>query len=75
MEILEGNTGELFKPVPINVEVNSVFSKYSIVPIKNMNFGPVQFNESKTLNIEIKNEGLFEFSFNIFDYFNEEFRK
>lgn len=41
MEILEGNTGELFKPVPINVEVNSVFSKYSIVPIKNMNFGPV----------------------------------
>lgn len=26
MEILEGNTGELFKPVPINVEVNAVYS-------------------------------------------------
>lgn len=45
MEILEGNSGELFNSIPINVEVNSVFSKYSIVPLKNMNFGPVQFNE------------------------------
>jgi hydrocephalus-inducing protein len=41
MEILEGKTLELYKPVPINVDVNSVFSKYSIVPLKSMNFGPI----------------------------------
>lgn len=41
MEILEGKTLELFKPVPINVRVNAVFSKYSILPLKNMNFGAV----------------------------------
>ncbi len=27
------------------------------------------------MNIEIKNEGLFEFNYNLFDYLNEEFRK
>jgi hydrocephalus-inducing protein len=29
-EILEGKTMELFKPVPINIHVNSVYNKYSI---------------------------------------------
>lgn len=41
LEILEGKTLELFKPVPINVDVNAVYSKYSINPIKNINFGPM----------------------------------
>ncbi len=75
LEILEGKTLELYKPVPINVAVNSVFSKYSIIPLKNMNFGPIQFSEQKTLTFEIKNEGLFEFNYTIFDFLNEEFRK
>lgn len=45
MEILEGQTQELFKPVPINVYVNSVYSKYSINPLKKINFGPILFSE------------------------------
>lgn len=44
MEVLEGKTLEITKVVPINVAVNSVFSNYSVTPLKNMNFGPVQFN-------------------------------
>jgi hydrocephalus-inducing protein len=52
-----------------------VFSAYSVVPLKNMNFGPIQFNETKTRTFEIKNEGLFEFNYTIFDNDNEEFRK
>lgn len=75
MEILEGKTNEIFKPVPINVKVNAVFSKYSITPLKNMNFGAIQFNETKKLHFEIKNEGLFEYNYTIFDFKNEEFRK
>jgi len=59
MEVLEGKTLEITKVVPINVAVNSVFSNYSITPLKNMNFGPVQFNETKTRSFEIKNEGHF----------------
>ena len=61
--------------MPINVRVNSVFSKYSILPLKNINFGPIQFNDSKTLTFEIKNEGLFEFNYTMFNYSDEEFRK
>lgn len=75
LEILEGKTQELYKPVPINVKVNSVFSKYAIVPLKNMNFGAIQFNDAKTLSFEIKNEGLFEFNYTAFNFFDEEFRK
>ena len=41
MEILEGKTLELFKPVPINVNANIVYSKYSMNPSKNINFGPI----------------------------------
>jgi hydrocephalus-inducing protein len=44
MEVLEGKTLEITKVVPINVTVNSVFSNYSVTPLKNMNLGPVQFN-------------------------------
>lgn len=42
--------------------------------MKNINFGPIQFNDSRTLTFEIKNEGQFEFNYTIFDYLNEEFR-
>ena len=70
MEVLEGKTLEITKIVPINVAVNSVFSSYSVTPLKNMNFGPVQFNETKTRSFEVKNEGLFEFIVCIFDYGN-----
>lgn len=75
MEVLEGKTLEIHKSVPINVAVNAVFSKYSVIPLKNINFGPIQFNETKTRTFEIKNEGLFEFNYTLFDFNNEEFRK
>jgi len=73
-EIKEGETLELFKPVPININVNAEYSKYSITPLKSINFGPICFNESKTRNIEIKNDGIFEFNYTIFDYNNQESR-
>ena len=57
MEILEGKTLQLFKPVPINVQFNAVYSKYSILPLKNINFGPIPYNESKMRTMEVKNEG------------------
>ena len=49
MEILEGKTLELFKPVPINVNANIVYSKYSMNPLKSINFG-LLFNP-KVFNI------------------------
>jgi len=35
----------------------------------------LQFNEQKTRILEIKNDGLFEFNFTIFDYHDDTARK
>jgi len=68
VDVLEGATLEVFKSLPINVSVNSVFSKYSVSPHKNINFGPISYFDTKNRTFEIKNEGLFEFNYTIFDY-------
>jgi hydrocephalus-inducing protein len=53
------------------VNVNAVFSKYSITPLKNINFGPMKYEEQVTRIFEIRNEGLFEFKFAICDFKDE----
>jgi hydrocephalus-inducing protein len=45
--------------------VNAVFSKYSITPLKTINFGPMQYDEQVTRSFEVRNEGLFEFKYDI----------
>lgn len=72
LTILEGESKEKFNEVPINFNVNSVFSKYTIVPLRNINFGPMQYGEQKELSFEVKNNGLFPFNFAICDYNDEE---
>jgi hydrocephalus-inducing protein len=55
--------------------VNAVYSKFSISPLRNLNFGPMQFSEHATRTFEIRNEGLFDFKYNICDFANEEEKK
>jgi hydrocephalus-inducing protein len=45
LNILEGESQDVHQPIPINVNVNAVFSKYSITPLKTINFGPMQYGE------------------------------
>jgi hydrocephalus-inducing protein len=52
------------------VNVNAVYSKYSLAPLKNLNFGPMQYGENVTRSFEIRNEGLFDFDYAICDYNN-----
>jgi hydrocephalus-inducing protein len=49
-----------------------VFSKYLLAPLKNLNFGPMQYGENVTRSFEIRNEGLFEFKYAICDFNNED---
>jgi hydrocephalus-inducing protein len=72
LNILEGKSLEVFKQIPIDVNVNAVFSKYTITPLKNINFGPMQYDEKKTRFFEVKNEGLFEFKYAICDFNDQE---
>jgi hydrocephalus-inducing protein len=41
LNILEGEYNVKFNSIPICVSVNAVFSKYSISPLRNINFGPM----------------------------------
>lgn len=70
--IREGESLEKFSEVPILVNVNAVFSKYSLTPLKNINFGPMMYGENRVRTFEIKNNGLFEFAYEICDYADEE---
>ena len=70
--ILEGDQKIEHQQIPILVEVKAVYSKFSISPLGNLNFGPLQFSEQATRTFEIRNEGLFDFKYNICDFNNEE---
>lgn len=72
LNILEGDQNEKHQQIPILVNVNAVYSKYSLAPLKNLNFGPMQYGENVTRSFEIRNEGLFEFKYAICDYNNED---
>lgn len=67
LNILEGESQDVHKPLPINVNVNAVFSKYSITPLKTINFGPMQYGEQVSRSFEVRNEGLFEYKYAICD--------
>jgi hydrocephalus-inducing protein len=76
LNILEGEYNVKFNSIPICVSVNAVFSKYSISPLRNINFGPMQFGEVQHRTFEIRNEGLhFDFKYNICDIMDEEAKK
>jgi hypothetical protein len=47
------------------VNARAVFAKYSIAPERGINFGPFVYGSKKTRVLTIKNEGEFEFRFNI----------
>ena len=71
LQILEGASGEKCEELPINVALNAVFSKYSIHPLRNINFGPLQYGDNRTRTFEIRNEGIFDFEFGITELIDE----
>ena len=71
LSIFEGEKGTKNQDINIFVNVASYFSKYSINPPKSINFGSLQYNESQTRSIEIRNEGQFDFNYEIFEYLQD----
>ncbi|XP_030621187.1 hydrocephalus-inducing protein homolog [Chanos chanos] len=58
--------GEIIAVIPIRVSVESIFSKYSISPLSDIDFGPLVYGCRRTQTITIENKGDFEFRFSIF---------
>lgn len=72
LTILEGEQQEKHQEIPILVSVNAVFSKFTISPLRNLNFGPMLDGQEAKRTFEIRNDGLFEFNYAICDDSNEE---
>nr|XP_019962004.1 PREDICTED: hydrocephalus-inducing protein homolog [Paralichthys olivaceus] len=60
-----GNGGETIAILAIKLSVQSVFSRYKITPVCDINFGPLVYGCKKSQSFTIENTGVFETRYNI----------
>ncbi|XP_007442069.2 hydrocephalus-inducing protein homolog, partial [Python bivittatus] len=60
-----GEGGEVIATIPIRLSVQSLFTKFSIVPPSLINFGPLVNGSRKTSSFTIENKGALDFKFTI----------
>ena len=72
IRILEKKSKDIFNEIKVHINSLAQFSKFIINPLKQLNFGPIIFSEIRKRTFEIKNTGLFEFNFDLFDYEQKE---
>ncbi|XP_077372587.1 hydrocephalus-inducing protein homolog [Festucalex cinctus] len=60
-----GDGGHIVAILPIKVTVHSVFSRYTISPSCDINFGPLVYGSKKSQNFLIENNGIFETQYTI----------
>eukprot|EP00066_Takifugu_rubripes_P027985 XP_011617251.1 PREDICTED: hydrocephalus-inducing protein homolog [Takifugu rubripes] len=60
-----GDGGEVIAMVAINVSVTSVFSRYKVTPVLELNFGPLAYGCKKSQSFAIENTGALETRFKI----------
>ena len=69
--IFEGEKNIKNQEPQIFVNVNTFFSKYSMNPPKGLNWGSLQYGDSLTRLIELRNDGQFEYQYEITEYYDE----
>ena len=57
--------GEVIANIPIKISARSVFSKFSITPMNDVNFGAMVVNTKKQCSFALENKGDFEFKYAI----------
>nr|XP_057932234.1 hydrocephalus-inducing protein homolog isoform X2 [Doryrhamphus excisus] len=60
-----GDGGHIVAILPINISVNAVFSRYTILPMCDINFGALVLGSKKSQTFMIENNGVFETHFTI----------
>ena len=60
-----GENGEIIACIPVKVSAKSIFSKYTINPGSEINFGAVTVNTKKSRTFVIENKCEFDFRFTI----------
>lgn len=61
-----GESGEVIASIPVKISVRSVYSKYAISPVNDINFGAMLVNTKKVLIFAIENKGEFDFRYSVF---------
>eukprot|EP01028_Stygiella_incarcerata_P012050 TRINITY_DN7246_c0_g1_i2.p1 TRINITY_DN7246_c0_g1~~TRINITY_DN7246_c0_g1_i2.p1 ORF type:complete len:3099 (+),score=817.41 TRINITY_DN7246_c0_g1_i2:4292-13588(+) len=64
-EYTDPGSGDVLGSWNLDFSVSAVFSKYSIMPLYGLNFGPLVSGSEKTRRFELRNEGEFPFEFRL----------
>ena len=58
-----GESGEVIANIPIRITAKAVFSRFSISPINDINFGSMVVHSRKSASFTIENKGEFDFKY------------
>ncbi|KAI9002678.1 hypothetical protein BC832DRAFT_104056 [Gaertneriomyces semiglobifer] len=65
-QFFEPNTGEVTAVVPIKLSARAVFSKFGILPVRDLNFGALIHGTKATRQFIIENLGEFDFRYSVY---------
>ncbi|XP_068693384.1 hydrocephalus-inducing protein homolog [Montipora foliosa] len=65
-----GDGGEVIASIPIKISARSVYSKYAVSPVSDINFGAMIVNNKKTRVFAIENQGEFDFRYSVLKMIN-----
>jgi len=65
VKIIEVMTGEVESEFDITVDADAEFSKLRLQPLRGLNFGALRFGNERTRNFELRNDGIFPFTYKI----------
>ncbi|KAJ3226665.1 hypothetical protein HK099_004409 [Clydaea vesicula] len=65
-QLFEPTTGEITHNIPVKLSARAVFSKYSILPVRDLNFGALVHGIKGSRQFVIENLGEFDFRFSIY---------
>jgi hypothetical protein len=64
--VFETSTGEVTASIPVKISVRAVFSKFSVLPVRDLNFGALVHGTRPSKQFVIENSGEFDFKYSIF---------
>nr|KAJ3422703.1 hypothetical protein HK105_006819 [Polyrhizophydium stewartii] len=64
--VYEPTTGEVTASIPIKINARAVFSKFSVMPVRDLNFGALVHGTKAARQITIENLGEFDFKVSIY---------
>ncbi|KAJ3142605.1 hypothetical protein HK100_000034 [Physocladia obscura] len=65
-QFYEPATSEITANIPVKLQVRSVFSRFSILPVRDLNFGPLVHGTKVSRQFTIENQGEFDFKYSIY---------